>query len=342
VEVQVSRPVSTPVATTKGARLVSHAGVGMLAELADLSGLTAGLTSLFEPKDRRHAPGVTLVRAASAIADGMRNVSTVSLFCGSRPTIFAEPASRSTVARTVIEFGHDLMTPRLDELMATVRRTVWDAAGYAPESLILDVDATLLNVHSDKQDAAPTFKRGFGFHPLAMFLNETREPLAMIFGPGNAGSNTAADHCDVLMRSIDQLPAEYRAGHEHGDPPQTAIHPILVRSDAAGSTKAFLAELVGRNIEFSVGFQVNDQYRALIEQMPDEAWTRAINTDGTPRRKAEVVELCGFTGLNGWPGSPAVVPSRRTPPRSETLTVRPGPRPAPHPLPHQHPRPQRC
>ena len=178
MKAQVSRSVACPKVTAEGDRLVSHAGVGMLAEVADLSGLTAGLTSLFEPKDRRHAPGVTVVRAATAIADGWNNVSTVSGFCGSRPAVFAEPASRSTVARTVFEFGDELMATRLDELMASVRTTVWEAAGYAPDALTIDVDATLLNVHSEKQDAAPTYKRGFGFHPLAMFLDETREPLA--------------------------------------------------------------------------------------------------------------------------------------------------------------------
>jgi len=45
--VQVNRSVSTPVVTTKGERLVSHGGVGMLAEVADLSGLTDGLTAVF-------------------------------------------------------------------------------------------------------------------------------------------------------------------------------------------------------------------------------------------------------------------------------------------------------
>jgi len=160
--VQVNRSVSAPVVTTKGERLVSHGGVGMLAEVADLSGLTDGLTAMFASKYRRHTPGVTLVRAAAAIADGMTNVSQVSLFCGSRPTIFEDPSSRSTVARTIFSFGDELMTCRLDRALAGARTKVWDAAGYRPDSLIIDVDATLLNVGSDKQWAAPTFKRGFG------------------------------------------------------------------------------------------------------------------------------------------------------------------------------------
>ena len=96
--VQVNRSVSAPVVTTKGERLVSHGGVGMLAEVADLSGLTDGLTAMFAPKYRRHTPGVTLVRAAAAIADGMTNVSQVSLFCGSRPTIFEDPLNLTLVS----------------------------------------------------------------------------------------------------------------------------------------------------------------------------------------------------------------------------------------------------
>ena len=87
----------------------------------------------------------------------------------------------------------------------------------------------------------------------------------------------------MLIRSIDQLPADYRAGHDFGDDPATVIHPILVRADSAGATKAFLAELQGRNIGFSVGFPTEGPTRKPIEQTPDAARRPTINSDHTAR-----------------------------------------------------------
>jgi hypothetical protein len=313
-----------PVVTADGERLVSHAGVGMLAEVADLSGLTAGLCALFARHGhrwRRHPPGVTLARAAAAVADGMSNVSTVGLFCASRPAIFESPAAVSTLRRAIFALGGELMTPGLDAVLAAARGRAWRAAGYAPTSLTIDVDATLLQCHSDKEQAAPNYKSGFGFHPLGAWLDETREPLAMLLRPGNAGSNTAVDHCDVLERSIDQLPAAYRAGHGHGEDPAAVTHPLLVRADSAGATKAFLADLAARNVAFSVGFAMDPAIRAMIEAMPEEAWQPAVNPEGTERHGAQVVELCGFTGQNGWPGGARLICRREDPHPGATLSL---------------------
>jgi hypothetical protein len=313
-----------PAVTAHGERLVSHAGVGLLAEVADLSGLTGGLSGLFARQGlrwRRHAPGVTLARAAAAIADGMTNVSEVSLFCSSRRMIFDRPAALSTLRRAIFALGGELMTPGLDRVLAGARTRTWQAAGYAPEALVIDVDATLLDCHSDKEQAAPNYKSGFGYHPLGMWLDETREPLAMLLRPGNAGSNTAADHCDVLERSLDQLPAPYRAGHHRGGDAAAATHQLLVRADSAGATKAFLAELKDRNIAFSVGFAIDAASRDMIAAAPEEAWQPAINADGSERHGAQVVELCGFTGQNGWPAGARLICRREDPHPGATLSL---------------------
>jgi hypothetical protein len=143
----------------------------------------------------------------------------------------------------------------------------------------------------------------------------------MLLRPGNAGSNTAVDHCDVLERSIDQLPAPYRAGHGRGDDPSAVTHPLLVRADSAGATKAFLADVAARNIAFSVGFAMDPAIRAMIEQVPEEAWQPAVNTDGTERHGAEVVELCGFTGHNGWPAGARLICRREDPHPGATLSL---------------------
>ena len=324
MKMQSSRSATAPMVTAKGERLVSHAGVGMLAEVADLSGLTAGLSGLFARQGvrwRHHPPGVTLARTAAAIADGMRNVTEVGLFCSSREAIFARPAAVSTLRRAIFALGGELMTPGLDRVLAQARSRAWQAAGYAPASLIIDVDATLLECHSDKEQAAPTYKSGFGYHPLGMWLDETREPLAMLLRPGNAGSNTAVDHCDVLDRSLDQLPDAYRAGHRVGDAAAAVTHPLLVRADSAGATKGFLADLVERNIAFSVGFALDAAIRPMIEAAPEEAWRPAVNPDGTERHGAQVVELCGFTGQNGWPPGARLICRREDPHPGATLSL---------------------
>jgi hypothetical protein len=324
LKVQVIRSVSQPKVEADGERLVTHGGVGMLAEIADLSGLTAGLSGLIRAgghQSRRHDPGVTLVRAAAAIADGMSNVSMVNLFCGSRPQIFERASSRSTLARTIFAFGDELMPVRLDEVLRDARSVVWAKAGYTPKALVLDVDATLLDVHSEKQSAAPNYKGGYGFHPLGMWLDESREPLAMMLRPGNAGANNGDDHCDVLMRSIDQLPVEYQTGHQLGDSPGSVVHAMLVRADSAGASKQFLRELTDRNIEFSVGFHMTEPMRTLISAIPAEAWIPAINTDGTVRRGAHIVEVCGFTANNGWPNGSRLICRREEPHPGASLTL---------------------
>ena len=320
---QFIRSVSQPKVTPDGERLVTHGGAGMLAEIADLSGLTTGLSGMIRAGGyypRRHDPGVTLVRAAVAIADGMSNVSMVSLFCRSRPQIFECGSSRSTLARTIFAFGDELMPVRLDEVLSNARSVVWAKARYTPESLIIDVDATLLDVHSEKQIAAPNYKGGYGFHPLGMWLNETREPLAMVFRPGNAGANNGNDHCDVLMRSIDQLPLEYQAGHQSGDTPGMVVHPILLRADSAGASKQFLCELTSRNIEFSVGFRMTENIRTLIENVKPSDWIPAINPDRTARRGAHITELTNIN-LTDWPQGARLICRREEPHPGATLSL---------------------
>lgn len=324
MQVKVSRSVSTPVVTAQGERLVSHAGVGMLAEVADRSGLTGGISRLFGGHGhvwRDHDPGVSVVQAAASIADGMTNVSAVGQFVTSRRAVFVNTASVSTIRRTVFTFGEELMSAGVDQVMCDARTRAWDAARYAPASLTLDFDATLLACHSEKEQAAPNYKSGFGFHPLGCWLDETREPLAMILRKGNAGSNTAADHSDVLFRSLEQLPVRFRVGHEPGDPASDVRHSILIRCDGAGSTKAFLADLVERNISFSVGFSADKNIRELIAALPEQAWMPAINSDHTLRDGAEVAEIRVHGTDSGWPDRSRLICRREDPHPGATLSL---------------------
>jgi hypothetical protein len=75
---------------------------------------------------------------------------------------------------------------------------------------VVDLDATLITAHSDKEHAEPTFEKGYGFHPLCAFVDHgpdgTGEPLALRLRLGRAGSNTAADHIGVTRDAFKQLP----------------------------------------------------------------------------------------------------------------------------------------
>src|SRR5437764_12557007 len=111
--------------------------------------------------------------------------------------------------------------------------------------LVIDLDATLVTASSDKEGAAATWKKGYGFHPLGAWLATTREPLAMLLRPGNAGSNTFTDHRDVLAAAIRQVPARSR-------------NKILIRVDGAGASHELIGHLLSlasprKTVLFSCG-----------------------------------------------------------------------------------------
>jgi Transposase DDE domain group 1 len=174
-----------------------------------------------------------------------------------------------------------------------------------PRPLVLDVDATLIDAHSDKQGAAPNYKQGFGFHPLGCWLDRgdgTGEALAVILRAGNAGANTAADHLDVLAMALLALPKPARE------------QPILVRCDAAGATHAFTDELVRRNLQFSIGFDCDQRVQAAILALPAQAFTPALDQDGQPRRGAWVAELATLDlAAAGWPQGTRAICRREQP-----------------------------
>jgi hypothetical protein len=120
----------------------------------------------------------------------------------------------------------------------------------AANPLVIDVDAPLVTAHSEKECAAPTFKRGFDVHPLCAFcdhgLEGTGEPLAVLLRRGNAGSNTVADHITVLRAALSQLP-------DYGRRPGKNV---LIRVDGASGTHGLIDWLTRRWLAYSVGFSL--------------------------------------------------------------------------------------
>src|SRR5215216_7423324 len=190
-----------------GVGLVSHAGAALLAEVADRVGLTRelsrALVGLVERR-RRHDPGRVVRDLAVMLADGGDCLADLRAVRDQQP-LFGPVASDATAFRVLDAIAADPgLLDALRAARARARENAWKA-GAAPERIVIDIDATLIGAHSDKEGAAGTFKGGFGFHPLLAYLDETREALAGVLRPGNAGANTAADHVRVLDLALKQL-----------------------------------------------------------------------------------------------------------------------------------------
>jgi hypothetical protein len=314
--VKSSRSVQRPVVTTDGANLVSHAGLGLVGELADRTGVTGGLSEVFAHCGHRwrvHEPGVSLVGVAAAIADGARRVAGVDTVRQS--VLFPRVGSYSTIWRTIYKAGGDRELHGIAQVLAEARERVWARApaGRLPEALTIDVDSTLVNVHSEKERAASTYKRGFGMHPIGAWCDDTNEPLAAIMRPGNAGANSAVDHIDVIDQAVDALPARYRRGHRVGDERCEAVHPILVRADSAGATHLFLTHLRARNLGFSVGYHITAAVQTALAQTTEKSWIDAVEKNGEPRDGAQIVELTATVPLDTWPAGTRLIVRRERP-----------------------------
>lgn len=271
--------------TADGRGVVGHAGARLLSDLADRLGLTAGLSAaMLATKQRRrgHDRGRVLADLAVMIADGGTAISDLAVL-RDQPGLFGEVASTPTAWRT-LEAVDDAALVRIATARAAARRRVW-AAGADPGFYVIDLDATLITSHSDKAGAAPTYKRGFGFHPLLAFLDRTGEALAGVLRPGNAGSNTAADHVTVLGLALAQLPV---------DP---AVVDVVARADSAGLTHGFIDACVNANVRFSVGHDLTEAVRTACLNIPPDAWRPAITADGSDYRDdTEIAEqLWRFT-----------------------------------------------
>jgi len=288
--------------------VVSHAGSVVLTELADRLGLTDGLSAAMAPTRERlsaHDPGRVLRDLAVMLADGGDCLADLGAL-RDQVDLHGAIASDSTAWRVIDAIGPERLEA-IRAARASARARAW-AAGARPAEIVLDIDATLLTAHSDKEGAAPTYKRGFGFHPMLCYLGG--EPLAGALRPGNAGANTAADHIGVLVDALDQLPEQVREDEQT---------PILVRTDSAGCTHEFLAAVVEMECAFSASMRIDEHAREVILALPESAWTPAIRQDATEREGTWVAEL-GALGLSGWPAGSRAICRRERPHPGAQLT----------------------
>jgi hypothetical protein len=291
-----------PVVTVDGEGVISHAGSYLLVELADRIGLTAALSrelACLQRRRRAHDPGEVLRDLAVSIADGGDCLSDLTVL-HHQPDLFGEVASIPTAWRVIDALATDLDLVPVRQARAQARAHAW-RHGVRPEHITLDFDATLVTAHSEKQGAAGTYKRGFGFHPLLCSLDETDEILAGLLRPGNAGANHAGDHIRVLDAALEQLPPR-----AENDPP------MLARADSAGATHDFLDALRERGVLFSVGFDLTEPVRDAVLAISPDAWVPAITQDGDPRDGAAVCELHDLD-LSAWPTAARAICRRERP-----------------------------
>lgn len=302
-----------------GRGVVSHAGMGLLRELAEVTGLSAQVTSVLADTYKGpwiHAPGAVFADLAAAVADGADCIDGVGQLCGDREHVFGAKASTTTMWRLVDERIDAAHLPKVRGARAAARAAAW-AAGAAPpagEPLYIDIDATLVIDHSDnKQDAAPTWKKSFGHHPLLAFLDRPEiaggEALAGLLRKGNAGSNTAADHISVLQQALASLPAGWRPDPSSEDGPT-----VVVRCDSAGATHKFAQACRDTGVGFSFGFPVDARVWDAVDTLNlAEGWYPAIDAGGDIRDGAWVADATDLVNLATWPAGTRLVLRKERP-----------------------------
>jgi len=310
--------------TADGAGLVGHAGAVLLRKAADQTGLTGQLSAALRKAGTSPAfdRGIVLVLLAAAIALGATSMSDIALLAHLAPVLGNAP-SGPTVRRALDLAGTPAMLDRIARARMKARAHAWTLIEGTPAGfpwlaiagkaltgwVVIDMDATLITAFSDKEGAAPTWKKGYGFHPLGAWCRNTRECLAMLLRPGNAGSNTFTDHRDVLAAAIRQVPARFR-------------RKILVRVDGAGASHELIKHLLSlssprRMVLFTCGWMITQADEDAIRQVPAAAWKPGVAQDGSAeddKHAAEITHLMSRAG--NWPDGlrwivRRVKPSRR-------------------------------
>jgi hypothetical protein len=310
-----------------GHGVVSHAGSAATRLLADRAGLTGALSGALARRGfvPLHDRGRVLTDLAVAIADGATTIGGIDTL-RHQGELFGPVASDTTAWRTLAGCDGAVLA-RVARARARVRRHVWALAagrhgGIPPARvagrdlgavIVVRLDATIVVAHSDKQQARGTFKGSYGHHPLTAWCDNTDESLAVLLRPGNAGSNTAADHLAIADAAIAQIPARYRRR-------------MLFTCDGAGSSHAFIDHVTGLGarpgyqVHYSAGFDFDERIRAVLPRLPESAWTAALDAGGSPRPDAQVAELTGLLRhsaggdrLAGWPADMRILIRRENP-----------------------------
>lgn len=329
-----------------GRKLVGKAGIVPVRRLADKVGLTDCLSGALVRRDFHpvHDRGAVLVFAACAVLLGSRSMSGIAVM-RQAALVLGNPASASTLYRTLDAIG-PVQLAKIASARAEVRSHVHALLDLRPGGFpwirvdgrpltgwtVLDIDASLVPAHSDKEGANPN-RKGFGLHPILMFLDNTDGHLVCRLRPGSAGANTACGHIEVSTEAIRQLPTRRRRR-------------VLFRADGAGATIEYLRWITGgggnktNTLQHWVGWTRDEDFWTNLAKVPERVWTVVLDARGKPREDAALVEITGMLDLEGWPVGLRIIVRRepvhpkyardlkptRWPPATATRRSRPTPR----------------
>jgi len=282
-------PVRESLVSSSGALLVKEA-----IRVADLGRRLSDALAPWRAGRAVHDPGKVLLDLATAVAlggDCLADLAAVR----AQPEVFGSVASDPTVSRlfAALATDPDGAVAAIREARAAARAKVWarrrPLAGTPGTGtggqVTIDIDATLVSAHSEKEGAEPTYKRGYGFHPMCSTIDHgahgTGDIGVINLRPGRASAWASAAHITVLDDTLAQLPE-----NERGQ--------VLVRTDTGGCSKAFLHHITDLGLEYSIGFGANETVKAAVEAIPEQAWRAAVDSDGEPRDGARVAELTAW------------------------------------------------
>lgn len=284
----------------------------MLLQTAAVSGLAVGLSHAlgsWRPARAVHDPGKTVLDLAVAIALGGDCLADVAVL-RAQPQLFGAVASDPSISRLIDALGVDsaAVIAAIRGARAAARAKVWGHRSpfAATGPVVVDVDATLVGAHSEKEGATPNFKRGFGFHPILAFVDHgsggTGEPLAAMLRPGKATANDAADQIAVLDAALAQLPEQLRSR-------------VLVRGDTGSGVHGFVWHAHNLGLQYSVGIYARQPIQDALAALPAQVWRAALDTDGRPRQGAQVAELTRWlpATFSGWPPGMRIIARRERP-----------------------------
>jgi Transposase DDE domain group 1 len=301
--------------TGGGSGIVSQAGAVLLTRALRVTGLDQGLSAglaRWRAPRAVYDPGKIIADLAVTLALGGDCLADIAVL-RAEPALFGPVASDPVVSRLITRLASD--APRALESIraarAAARERAWALAGEsAPGAggglITVDIDATIVTASSEKEQAAPTWKKTYGFHPLTVFADHGPdgggEPLAIVLRAGNAGSNTAADHIEATRLALAQLPKDTRRR-------------VLIRADSGGGTHDFLTWLTrpARRLQYSVGMTITADIHDAILKLPARAWTPAYDSDRQVRPGAWVAELTGMLNLGAWPKGIRVIVRKERP-----------------------------